>query len=123
MTRFDGALVEFCQEEWGADGTNGLALTVRGRTAGGRALTGADAQCSLAGLEDIDLLVENCGCPFVSEDGMEDAAGLLTAAFPGADVRVYEPDEEPRPQPGATRASPLWEYEVTWEACESCSEV
>ncbi|KPC59333.1 hypothetical protein [Streptomyces chattanoogensis] len=123
MTRFDGALIEFCQEQWSGDGTNGLALTVRGRTAEGRLLAGADAQCSLAGLEDIDLLVENCGCPFVSEDGMQDAEDLLATAFPGADVRVYETDEEPGPPPGATRASPLWEYEVTWETCESCSEV
>ncbi|MFF4951566.1 hypothetical protein [Streptomyces chattanoogensis] len=123
MTRFDGALVEFCQEQWGRDGTNSLTLTVRGRTAEGRSLTGADAQCSPAGLEDIDLLVENCGCPFVSEDGMQDAADLLAMAFPGAEVRCYEPDEEPGPRPGATRASPLWEYEVTWETCENCSEV
>ncbi|MEU9111786.1 hypothetical protein AB0D04_08360 [Streptomyces sp. NPDC048483] len=121
MTRFDGARVEFCQEEWGADGTHGLTLAVWGRTAEGRWLTGADARRSLAGLEDIDLLAENCGCLFVSEDGRQDAADLLATAFPGADVRCYEADEEPGQQLGATGASPLWEHEVTWDPCENCT--
>ncbi|MFJ9854578.1 hypothetical protein [Streptomyces sp. NPDC101150] len=120
MTTFDGARIEFCEDGWAGDGKVALTLAVRGRTAQGRWLTEADARCSLAGLEDVELLAENCGCLFVSEDGRQEATDLLAAAFPGAGIHCYELGEEAGRALEATGASPLWECDVTWEPCENC---
>ncbi|WP_310719409.1 hypothetical protein [Streptomyces lydicus] len=120
MTRCDGVLIEFCQGEWGTDETMGLTLSVWGRAAHGRRFTEADAQRPLAGLQDIDLLVENCGCPFVSEDGKQEAIDLLAAAFPGAEIRCYEPSEADEGGLEAAGASLLWEHEITWARCAIC---
>jgi hypothetical protein len=94
---FAGARVEVYDEQWGVDHDGytefGRTLTVLGRTASGAWLTREDARCSLD-KDDIDVLVENDGSVFVSEDGRQHVVDRLAEAFPGAGIHYYEePDD------------------------------
>ncbi|MER7077158.1 hypothetical protein SAMN02982929_06632 [Saccharopolyspora kobensis] len=97
MAAYDGARVEIYDEVWsepdGPETELNRTVSVWGRAASGAWLTREDAQCPLVE-EDIDVLMENDGYLFLSEEGKEQPVEQVSAAFPGADVRYYSEDED-----------------------------
>lgn len=117
MAMFEGARVEIYDEVWGEDRGQHTELSrtvsVWGRTASGAWLTRDDARRPL-GEEDIDILVEDDGSMFITDEGVERLIAQVGTAFPGAVVRYYSEDEGEGDELGeldVTGVAPVFEIE------------
>lgn len=118
MTKFEGARIEVYDEVWGEDCRDfvqyGLTLTAWGCTAAGSWLTRDDARREFRE-EDVDVLVENDGSPFISEEGKEQVVGWLAETYPGSDVCYYSGDEQGEGKLDVAGKTPIFEVEFRWE--------
>ncbi|MEU8143211.1 hypothetical protein [Nonomuraea sp. NPDC048901] len=118
MAMFKGARIEVHDEVWGEDHGDtvefGLTVAAWGRTAAGHWLTRDDARSALHE-EDIDVLMENDGSAFISEEGKEQVVDRLAQAFPGSEVHYYSDDEEDGGELDVAGKAPIFEVEFRWE--------